>query len=114
MRDSNYNIYFKDGDPQLDLLSSVFKGFKSYLKDKPVKIVVLDETLENSPDLISYLYYGTESYWWIICDVNNISDPSTELPRGKQIAIPRLSDISSYLQFKNSKNNSSSTNIVTL
>ena len=105
MRDSYYNtITDQNGKLQLDLLSSIFKDFKNFIKNKFVKIITIDDNLENKADLISYKYYGAVNYWWLICEVNNITDPLTELTRGKQLAIPSLSDILLYIQSKQSSN----------
>lgn len=40
-------------------------------------------------DNLSYRYYGTPDYWWLILDKNPGVDP-LELPIGKQIWIPPL------------------------
>ena len=37
---------------------------------------------------ISFKFYGTIELWWIICKINNIKDPSTELIPGTIINIP--------------------------
>ena len=109
MRDAYYNIITDENQKlQLDLLSSIFKDFKNFIKNRFVKIAVIDDDLENNADLISFRFYRTTNYWWLICEVNNITDPLTELTRGKQLAIPSLSDILLYIQSKQSSN---STNV---
>tara|TARA_R110000822_G_scaffold142046_2_gene280012 strand:+ start:564 stop:710 length:147 start_codon:yes stop_codon:yes gene_type:complete len=40
------------------------------------------------PDLLSQKAYGTPKYWWLICAVNNISDPFEQIIPGKTIKLP--------------------------
>lgn len=40
------------------------------------------------PDLISQKAYQTPEYWWLICAVNDISDPFEQLIPGKLIKLP--------------------------
>jgi len=46
---------------------------------------------EHRPDLISNIFYGTPSLWWLILVVNKIEDPWEGLDVGDQIKIPELS-----------------------
>jgi hypothetical protein len=104
MRDIYYQTVIINGSTELDLLSSLFKDFKNFIKNKFVNIYTVNEDTENSADLISYKNYGIHDYWWLICELNNITDPLTELVRGKQLAIPNISDINLYIQSKQSNN----------
>ena len=104
MRDIYYQTVESEGVTQIDLLSSLFKDFKNFMKTRFVKIYVIDEDTENKADLISFKIYGIHEYWWLICDLNNIVDPLTDLTRGKQLAIPNITDINLYIQNKQSNN----------
>lgn len=42
----------------------------------------------HRPDLISNVFYGTPSYWWLIMLCNNVTDPFEQLNEGDQIIIP--------------------------
>ena len=42
----------------------------------------------SRPDLLSQKAYGTPKYWWLICAVNNISDPFEQIIPGKTIKLP--------------------------
>ena len=42
---------------------------------------------EHRPDRISNLFYGTPDLWWMIMEINNISDPFEGLNVGDQIII---------------------------
>jgi len=46
---------------------------------------------EHRPDLISSVYYGTSTFWWMILLFNNITDPFEGLNVGDRILIPILS-----------------------
>lgn len=48
---------------------------------------------ENRLDLISYQYYGTTKYWWVIAIASDISNPLTEVTNGKILRIPPISTI---------------------
>lgn len=58
----------------------------------------VDESDVSRPDLISYTNYRTVAYWWIICLVNKIQNPLTEIEAGDILTIPHLSDI--YIFYK--------------
>jgi hypothetical protein len=58
----------------------------------PVYYRVVDSDLLR-PDIISYRSYSTVEYWWIICLINNIDSPLTDLYLGQILTIPNLLDI---------------------
>lgn len=43
-------------------------------------------------DLLAYKYYGDCSYWWIIAEANDISNP-LHLETGKRLRIPAKSTV---------------------
>ena len=47
----------------------------------------------ESYDLIALLFYNNPTYYWIICDFNNIIDPLTNPLPGTRLKIPQLSTI---------------------
>lgn len=53
------------------------------------KASVKEHICRNGDNLrfISYKYYGTISYWWLIAKVNNISDCFEKLEAGRKIYI---------------------------
>ena len=81
-----------------DPVSFFFNDFIEYMRDKDVLIKRIAEADEGAPDLISFKYYGTEEYWWIICFINKIQDPMNELVAGTRIAIPFLKDVEEFKQ----------------
>ena len=52
------------------------------------KIIELDRDL--SLDEISFKYYDTPLYYWIIGEANNISDPFLKVKRGTKVKVPIL------------------------
>ena len=45
------------------------------------------------PDLISQKAYGTVSFWWVICLVNDLSNPFTDLEVGTLLKVPNILDV---------------------
>ena len=58
-----------------------------YIKDTYHQIKAGEE---GRWDLISYKYYQTVNYWWLICIANAISDPFESPPAGTLIRVPSL------------------------
>lgn len=48
---------------------------------------------ENRYDLISYQYYGTVKYWWVIWIANGIRNPLEPITVGSILRIPAVSSI---------------------
>ena len=57
---------------------------ESFSQDAPLYTVRRGDML----DWIAYLFYGDESKWYIIADVNHIDDPLKPLEPGRQLVIP--------------------------
>jgi len=78
------------GKPLQDLVNS--KRWKKFLVEDfeayEYKVAIVPANMENRADLIALAAFGSEKLWWLICSVNGIIDPMTELIAGKQINIP--------------------------
>ena len=70
---------------------------KSYHATNRIRGVVYNETdsyyevtneTENRLDKISYKFYNTPEYWWVIAYANNVFD-CFNIPRGKILRIPK-------------------------
>lgn len=97
---SNYYslVYSKKVDGwHFDLGSFEFNYFVDWIANRPGETYIINDMTANTPDLISYIKYGTEELYWIICLANKISNPFEELPIGKKISIPRLVDIDEFI-----------------
>ena len=49
------------------------------------------------PDLISYRYYKTTDYWWLLCMFNGTIDPIWDMNPGQTWQIPTYKSIQSVL-----------------
>jgi hypothetical protein len=47
------------------------EGLTKY-KDSYYKMQIQQD---QTPEVVSYVLYGTSDYWWVICAINNIIDP---------------------------------------
>lgn len=89
-RTNFYTIGLVDNTEELDYLYNSLSNFKT---DYPVSFYRVTDTDLQRPDLISYSFYNTVDYWWIICYLNNIHNPLTELFLGQVLALPSIMDI---------------------
>lgn len=76
-----------------DLLRTAFSEFQ--MKRSPVYHTVTSVDLKR-PYLISYQYYTTVSFWWIICQVNGINNIFEDLYVGQILVIPSILDIHDF------------------
>lgn len=68
-------------------------GTTSHLnKDIPYTLykVLKNDTLDS----IALYFYNNPTYFWVICDFNDIQDPYIELEEGQLLKIPSLSNVS--------------------
>lgn len=63
---------------------------------RPYQIHVVTAGEEGRPDLISYRYYNTVEYWWLICVANDIQCPFLELYPGRELKVPSILDIADF------------------
>lgn len=85
-----YNKTVVNNIQEVDLLYHNLSKFK--MKYDPTYYRA-DTTDVMRPDLISYKNYGTIRYWWIVCLVNNIHNPFSDITVGAIIKIPNILDI---------------------
>lgn len=76
-----------DNNLEYDFLGNKNIDFKSL--PTPASFVVTAPFI-NRIDLISYQVYGTVDLWWLICIVNDILDPFSEVTLGKTLKIVTL------------------------
>lgn len=50
------------------------------------------EVTEYRPDLVSFKFFGSYNYGWLIALHNNMLDPISEMTRGRRIFIPDLTE----------------------
>lgn len=61
------------------------------------RVCIVSEYYIGRPDLISYVYYGTDEYGDVICKVNGISNPF-ELNIGEVLIIPSIYNVHKYIE----------------
>ena len=59
--------------------------------------IVTEGEIGNLP-LIAHAEYGTTSLWWAIALTSNVVDPFSEVYAGRELTIPDISTIESFLQ----------------
>jgi hypothetical protein len=92
-RTSFFNIVDIGNGPEYDHLNNTLNRFTM---NYPVLYyrIMADDVLR--PDLISYKSYQSVKFWWIICFVNKIQDPLTDITPGDLIKIPSILDIYAF------------------
>lgn len=100
---SPYNIIDDDRYKHIDTLE-LYDGKKIKATMSPIDLsflpysgVTTGSATENRIDLMALKYYGASKFYWILCYMNNISDP-LELPINIPLMIP---DISAARKFPN-------------
>lgn len=78
---------------ELDHLWNSLSGFKMLYQPTYYRVTSSDHM---RPDIISYKVYGVVEFWWVICLVNSISSPLTDLVEGLVLTIPNKLDIYSF------------------
>tara|TARA_Y100000310_G_C20673153_1_gene811398 strand:- start:2110 stop:2412 length:303 start_codon:yes stop_codon:yes gene_type:complete len=68
----------KDSDKFIETLDSSFE----------YQVGFIPAGYEHRPDLISNIFFGTPAYWWLLLEVNNITDPFEGFNVGDRILIP--------------------------
>ena len=83
--------YFKHRDKVISSsLNTDLPNFIKSLDSKEIEIGYVPAGYEHRPDLISFLFYDTVTYDWMIMMYNNIKDPFQELNVGDRILLPKL------------------------
>ena len=85
-RYNNFPYYFHTVDKKY------IYGTTSQLKDT-TKHVIHVVKRNDTYDSLALYYYGNPTYYWIICDFNQIQDPITPPEIGIELKIPTFSDI---------------------
>ena len=85
-----YNETTIDSTQEFDYLYNSISNFRT---DYPVTYYKITDSDLMRPDLISYQVYGTVDYWWIICYLNQIHNPFSDIKIGMVLAIPNVLDI---------------------
>ena len=89
-RTSFFNIVGSGNASEYDHLNNSLSRF---VMNYPVQYyrVTADDVMRA--DLISYKVYQSVNYWWLICFVNKIQNPLTDISIGDLLKIPNILDI---------------------
>lgn len=98
-----------DGTPITDITSFSAGGLRQFLVGKIVTPHHVNSITAGLPDLISYLEYGSEQYWWLLCVVNGIVDPINEITIGRNLIIPDKADMDAFIKQVQTPTNASKT-----
>lgn len=80
-----------------------------YLLDIQQTYTVTQADIGRLPN-IAVQFYGTTAPWRILCQVNQISDPISDVYPGRVLLIPSLSSIANLLNNSNTSSGSTSSN----
>lgn len=78
---------------ELDFLWNSLSGFIMEYQPSYYRTTAADSM---RPDKISFTVYGVVDFWWVICLVNKITSPLTEIEEGTVLTIPNKLDIYSF------------------
>ena len=83
-----YRQTLHKGKPVVSSLNTPeFKTFLDSLDESSYKVGTIPPGFEHRADKISDLFYETPTLDWLICWVNNVSDPFQQLNVGDRIRI---------------------------
>ena len=92
-RTNFFNIETVDSVNELDFMRNSLSGFTMEYPPAYYRVNGIDLM---RPFLISYRYYGTVGFWWIIMLVNGITNPLTDMEVGQILKIPSKLDIYAF------------------
>lgn len=92
-RTNFYHIETVDGTNELDFLHNSLSEFTMEYPPSYYRVNGVDLM---RPYLISYRFYGTVNFWWILMLVNGIDNPLTDMEVGQILKIPSKLDIYAF------------------
>jgi len=92
-RTNFYHIETVDGTNELDFLYNSLSEFSTEYPLSYYRVTGIDLM---RPYLISYRYYGTVRFWWVIMLINGIDNPLADMEVGQILKIPSKLDIYSF------------------
>ena len=58
------------------------------LSNKKTSPGILPAGYEHRPDLIANLFFGSPQSWWVLCELNAVTDPFEGLNTGDELLLP--------------------------
>lgn len=84
-----------DGINEYNLSSINIKDFKFTSFD----YIMVKREEEYRPDLVCYRIYGTIEYWWILLEINDISNIWEDFLEYRVLKYPPISDMQKLVEF---------------
>ncbi len=81
------------GTKELDHLWNSLSGFEMQYQPSYYRVTSPEHM---RPDRVSFKVYGVVDFWWVVCLVNGITNPLTELTEGLLLTIPNKLDIYNF------------------
>lgn len=92
-RTNFYHEVTVNNTKELDFLWNSLSDFKMDYEPTYYRVSATDVM---RPDLISFKVYGVVDFWWVICLVNDISNPLVDIELGQILKIPNKIDIYNF------------------
>lgn len=68
--------------------SSIYEGTIARFLSKNGRLGGLPIGYEHRPDLISDLFFDTPNAWWVVCEMNAVTDPFEGLNISDELNLP--------------------------
>jgi hypothetical protein len=52
-------------------------------------VIEVTQAMDGRLDVLAFELYGTSDLWWVIAELNQITDPMTEVKQGVELRVPR-------------------------
>jgi len=92
-RTNFYKVETVDNVNELDFLHNALSKFTTTYPVNYYRVTGVDLM---RPDMISYNFYGTVGFWWILMVINGINNPLCDLKVGQILQIPNKLDIYAF------------------
>lgn len=86
-----------DGKSILDPYTFYMTELPAALKASTGQTLRIDRSTAGVPDLISWNQYSTHDYWWMLCLVNLMIRPESQIVPGEIFFLPSLPDVDAFI-----------------
>lgn len=80
----------------LDWMAARYLNLQENISRSTVFMIGADT--EFRPERISFKFYNTVGWWWVICMFNGVVNPLEDLYAGREILIPDINDVHKFLE----------------
>lgn len=68
--------------------SELYEGSVREMISQTRELGVIPAGYAHRPDLIGNLYFDDPSNWWVVCEMNAVTDPFEQLKIGDEVSLP--------------------------